>query len=38
MLNTIDNLRSRQLIAITFAFISGLSAVGTAVLPALLLA
>ena len=38
MLNTIDNLRSRQLAAIGFALVSGLSAVGTAVLPAILIA
>ena len=38
MTNTIDTLRSRQLIAIGFALISGLSAVGSAVLPAILVA
>lgn len=38
MLNTIDNLRSRQLVAISFALVSGLSAISTAVLPAILIA
>lgn len=38
MLDAIDSLRSRQLVAIAFAFISGASAIGTAVLPAILLA
>ena len=38
MIDTIDSLRSRQLVAIAFAFLSGVSAVGTAVLPAILLA
>ena len=38
MLDAIDSLRSRQLVAIAFAFISGVSAIGTAVLPAILLA
>jgi hypothetical protein len=38
MLDVIDNLRSRQLVAIAFAFLSGLSAIGTAVLPAVLIA
>jgi hypothetical protein len=38
MLNAIDSLRSRQLVAIAFAFLTGVSAVGTAVLPAILLA
>ena len=38
MLDSVDSLRSRQLVAIAFAFISGVSAVGTAVLPAILLA
>ena len=38
MLDVIDKLRSRQLVAIAFAFLSGLSAIGTAVLPAVLIA
>lgn len=38
MLNAIDSLKSRQLVAITFAFLTGVSAVGAAVLPAILLA
>jgi hypothetical protein len=38
MLDAIDSLKSRQLIAIAFAFLSGVSAIGTAVLPAILLA
>ena len=38
MLDAIDSLRSRQLVVIAFAFLSGVSAIGTAVLPAILLA
>jgi hypothetical protein len=38
MLDAIDSLRSRQLVAIAFAFLSGVSAISTAVLPAILLA
>jgi hypothetical protein len=38
MLDAIDSLRSRQLVAIAFALLSGVSAIGTAVLPAILLA